>query len=187
MFQLANVKAIIFDLDDTLVRTSLDFKRLKQDIGCDHNDDILSFIDTLDCPKAKEQAYNIVLNHELDDARTSKWLPGALLFVEQAIVFGLPLAIVTRNCQQATAIKIANNKIPIDLVLTRDDAPPKPDPTGLIEIANRWGIAPSDIAYIGDYIYDIQAAHNANMQAWLYTHSEHQQEYAKNLRFITPA
>jgi HAD superfamily hydrolase (TIGR01509 family) len=186
VFSFSNVKAIIFDLDDTLVKTTLDFAKLKVEIGCTKDDDILSFIDNIECPTQQSNANQVVLAHELDDAHTSIWLPGALAFVEQAKATGMPLAIVTRNCQQATKIKMANNNIPIDIVLTRDDAPAKPDPTGLLFIAQRWQIAPCDIAYIGDYIYDIQAAHNANMQAWLYKQDKHENlhEYGHNLTYI---
>lgn len=186
MFSFANVKAIIFDLDDTLVKTTLQFAKLKAEIGCAPNDDILSYICALDCSHQKAQANDVVLQHELADAQTSVWLPLAERFVYEAQSAGLPLAIVTRNCKQATHIKLTKNAIPIDIVLTREDAPAKPDPTALLSIANSWQIEPAQIAYIGDYIYDIQAAHNANMQAWLYQHNEdiEIQHYAQNLTFI---
>jgi HAD superfamily hydrolase (TIGR01509 family) len=186
VFSFSNVKAIIFDLDDTLVKTTLDFATLKLEVGCAQDDDILSFIKDLECPVARANANQVVLAHEIADAHTSRWLPGASAFVQQAKANNMPLAIVTRNCRQATKIKIDNNKIPIDIVLTREDAPAKPDPTGLLHIAEQWQIAPLDIAYIGDYIYDIQAAHNANMQAWLYKpkQTEAQCEYAKHLTYV---
>jgi HAD superfamily hydrolase (TIGR01549 family) len=184
LFIFKGVKAIIFDLDDTLVKTSLDFTQLKKEIGCKRDDDILSFIARIECINEQKKAQQIVLDHEVKDAHTSLWLPGAEAFMKEAKGLGLPLAIVTRNCKQATEIKIANNRIPIDFVLTREDAPAKPDPTALISIAKKWGIATTSIAYIGDYTYDIQAAHNGNMQAWLYRY-EHD-DYAKNLRYIAP-
>jgi phosphoglycolate phosphatase-like HAD superfamily hydrolase len=182
-FDFAHVRGIIFDLDDTLVKTQLDFARLKTEIGCKKDDDILSFIDDLVCPLEKEKANKIVLNHELDDARSSVWLPGAETFVNMAISHNLPLAIVTRNCKAATMIKIKRNKIPISRIVTREDAPAKPDPTALLDIADAWQINSLDIAYIGDYIYDIEAAHNANMQAWLYQ-AKAKISFAQNLRFI---
>lgn len=168
MFTVDLVKGIIFDLDDTLVETKLDFKKLKQEIACPAGQDILTYIDNIACPRAKEQASQVVLDHELDDARTSLWMPGAEAFVDYALSLNLPIAIVTRNCRQATQIKIEKNNIPISIAVTREDAPAKPNPAALLMIARKWQIAPMAIAYIGDYIYDIQAAHNANMQAWLF-------------------
>ena len=76
------------------------------------------------------------------------------------------MAIVTRNCREATAIKLANNAIPIDIVLTREDAPAKPDPTALLMVARQWQLNAEDCLYVGDFIYDQLAAENAGMK-WL--------------------
>lgn len=185
LFDFSKVKGIIFDLDDTLVKTSLNFAAIKRDIGCPAHADILTFIDTLACPLEQKKAHKTVLSHELHDAQTSTWLPGAKCFVQKAKDKALPVAIVTRNCREATAIKIRKNSINIEHVITREDAPAKPDPTALLSIANEWQIDTADIAYLGDYIYDIQAAHNAEMQAWLYKyHSNHDSYEACLTRII---
>lgn len=62
--------------------------------------------------------------------------------------------------------------MPIQTVLTRSDAPAKPDPSALNAIATLWGMEQQHILYVGDYLYDIQAAHNANMRACLYAPSD---------------
>ncbi|MFT5277514.1 MAG: HAD superfamily hydrolase (TIGR01509 family) [Glaciecola sp.] len=178
------MKGIIFDLDDTLVKTNLDFGAIKHDIACPSNEDILTFIGNIACPSMKSRAHNTVLEHELHDALTSTWLPGAQEFVQAAIQQDLPLAIVTRNCREATNIKIKNNEISIKQVITREDAPAKPDPTALLKIAAQWDIDVKHIAYVGDYIYDIQAAHNAEMQAWLYKYQAEKKDYKDCLSYI---
>jgi HAD superfamily hydrolase (TIGR01549 family) len=171
-------------LDDTLVQTSLDFAAIKRDIGCPAKDDILTFIDNLSCSKQQDEASRIVFEHELHDAQTSVWLPGAQAFVEVARKHALPLAIVTRNCRQATELKLNRNNIGIDIVITREDGPAKPDPTALLSIADGWQIETNEIAYLGDYIYDIQAAHNADMQAWLYKYQAGASDYKACLSYI---
>jgi HAD superfamily hydrolase (TIGR01549 family) len=183
-FQFTQVKGIIFDLDDTLVETSLDFAAIKRDIACPAKADILTFIDNLSCSKQQDEASRIVREHELNDAQTSVWLPGAKDFVEEARQHALPLAIVTRNCRQATELKLNRNNIGIDFVITREDAPAKPDPTALLSIANEWQIKANEIAYLGDYIYDIQAAHNADMQAWLYKYQVGVSDYKTCLSYV---
>lgn len=166
------------------MKTSLDFAAIKRAIGCPAKEDILTFIDNLSCSKQQGEASRIVLEHELHDAQTSVWLPGAEAFVEVARQHALPLAIVTRNCRQATQLKLSKNNIAIDIVITREDAPAKPDPTALLSIADSWQIATNQIAYLGDYIYDIQAAHNADMQAWLYRHQSGVSDYKTCLSYI---
>jgi HAD superfamily hydrolase (TIGR01549 family) len=166
------------------VETSLDFAAIKRDIGCPAKDDILTFIDNLSCSKQQDEASRIVFEHELHDAQTSVWLPGAQDFVEVARRHALPLAIVTRNCRQATELKLNRNNMGIDIVITREDAPAKPDPTALLGIADGWQIETNEIAYLGDYIYDIQAAHNADMQAWLYKYQAGASDYKACLSYI---
>lgn len=164
---LTGVKGVIFDLDGTLVESSLNFTKMRDDVGCPHDQDILTFVDALSCVRTKANAHNVILRHELEDAQNAKWLEIGKAMVEKVQAHNLPMAIVTRNCRQATAIKVANNGIPIDYVLTREDAPAKPDPTALLMVANTWQLQPEDCLYVGDFIYDQQAAENAGMKWFL--------------------
>lgn len=159
---------IIFDLDDTLVHSALDFAQMRQDIHCPEGEDILGYVERLRHKDSEmaDIAEAIIIQHEVVEAQTSQWIDGAKDFVEALHVRNIPTAIVTRNCREATAIKLQRNQIPIKTVLTREDAPAKPNPTALKNIAERWQIAPEKIAYVGDYLYDIQVAYHAGMQAW---------------------
>lgn len=166
MLNLIGVKGVIFDLDGTLVESSLNFSKMRDQIGCPDNQDILDYIDTL--PEVqKTHASSLILQHEIEDAKTAKILANGESMISQVMSANLPIAIVTRNCRQATQTKLANNHINISLVLTREDAPAKPNPTALLQIAKLWDIAPQDLLYVGDYIYDQQAAENAGMQWFL--------------------
>jgi phosphoglycolate phosphatase-like HAD superfamily hydrolase len=168
-----------------LVKTKLNFAAIKRDIACPADVDILTFVDSIVCENTKKQAHGIILRHELDDAQSSIWMPGAEAFVKQAKERRLPLAIVTRNCKAATELKIEKNGIDIELVVTREDAPPKPDPSALLNIANHWRLPNQELAYIGDYKYDIFAAHNADMQAWLYTNRSTSDKFEDCLDLIS--
>jgi len=167
MLDLTNIKGVIFDLDGTLVESSLDFKKMRADIGCPPQEDILTFIDNIDCPDQKAKAEATVLQQEMDDAYDAKMLPIGETMLKQVRDANLPVGLVTRNCKQATEIKLSNNHISMDVVLTREDAPAKPDPTALLQIAEMWSIAPENLIYVGDYIYDQQAADNAGMRCQL--------------------
>ena len=89
----------------------------------------------------------------------------------------MPMAIVTRNFQQAAQIKIRNNAMPITRVITREDAPAKPNPEALLLIAREWQLKPERILYVGDFRYDVEAANNAGMHSCLYAPDE-QPDYA---------
>lgn len=159
-------KGVIFDLDGTLVSSSLDFTALKLAIGCPADCDILTFIDSL--PEAlARSAINIIEQAELIDADNATHLNGTLALLDFLLLQQIPMAIVTRNSHLAAKIKIDRNELPIELVYTRDDGPAKPDPTCLNRIAKLWQIEPDKIAYVGDHFYDVEAANRAGMRSVL--------------------
>ncbi|MBQ4798681.1 HAD family phosphatase [Pseudoalteromonas sp. MMG006] len=166
--QVEAIRGVIFDLDGTLVSSELDFSLIKAQIGCPCEQDLLDYIAQLPSPYMREEAMNIVHQHELIDAQSASILPGVADAVNALKAKEIPMAIVTRNFDKAAAIKLQNNPLPIETVLTRSDAPAKPDPSALNAISILWNISPSNLLYVGDFLYDIQAAHNANMRACLY-------------------
>lgn len=166
--QVEAIHGVIFDLDGTLVSSELDFSLIKAQIGCPCEQDLLDFIAQLPSPYMREEAMNIVHQHELLDAQHATLLPGVSEAIAQLKAKKIPMAIVTRNFDKAASIKLQNNPLPISTVLTRSDAPAKPDPSSLNAIATLWDISSANLLYVGDYLYDIQAAHNADMRACLY-------------------
>ncbi|WP_434952829.1 HAD family hydrolase [Shewanella sp. HL-SH4] len=164
------IQGIIFDLDGTLVESSLDFSLIRQQIGCPDDIDVLKHVESLGSKELQDKANQIIIEHENQDARTAKALAGMavlLSFIERQQI---PCAIVTRNSKAASELKLTQNKINIDTVLTRECYPAKPAPDALIAIATQWQIEPKHIMYVGDYLYDIQAANNAGMIACFINH-----------------
>lgn len=45
--------------------------------------------------------------------------------------------------------------------MTRDFRPPKPDPAGILHIAETWGLTGSDVIMVGDSLDDMTAGHRA--------------------------
>lgn len=159
-------RGVIFDLDGTLVSSSLDFAAIKHEIGCPLEADVLSFLKTL--PKrTQHEAMSVIHRHELLDAQRCDWIPGARAFVETCIEHAIPMAIVTRNSLQSSKVKIERNAIPIDRVITRENSKPKPDPTALLQVARDFELPTHSILMVGDYRYDLEAGRNANMKSCL--------------------
>jgi phosphoglycolate phosphatase-like HAD superfamily hydrolase len=69
-------------------------------------------------------------------------------------------------------IKMQNNNIAIPLLLTRADHKAKPAPDALLHLAQLWQAPAENLLYVGDYLYDLQAAQNANTMSCLVTHGE---------------
>lgn len=158
------IEGVIFDLDGTLVESGLNFQTIREKLGCPKEVDILTFVEDIQDDTQKEAAAAFIVEQELADAHGARWLTKGKVLVEASQAQGVPMAIVTRNSRSATAIKIETNQIPITTVITREDAPAKPDPTALLKIAANWGLHPSRCLYVGDFDYDRIAAERAGMQ-----------------------
>lgn len=162
---------VIFDLDDTLVSSSLNFDKIRKSLGCPQNVDLLDFVAALPAEQqidANEQ----LLTYEINDAMNATNMPGTEQLLALLSNLAIPCAIVTRNCRQAAAIKVRNNNIDIALVLTREDHNAKPAPDALLHVAKLWQLAPENLLYVGDYLYDLQAAKNAKTMSSLVTNGK---------------
>lgn len=168
---MMKIKGIIFDLDGTLVSSNIDFPWLRQQCQCPDNMDLLTHIESLPA-RLRLNAEKIVFDHEMQEAAESIKLPNIDSVLDFCSRQNIPMGIVTRNVREAAAIKLSNNQIQISRVISRHDAAPKPNPEGLLMLAKEWGIAPQHILYVGDYLYDIQAANNAGMVSCLYSQND---------------
>ncbi|MEF1283555.1 HAD-IA family hydrolase [Vibrio sp. M250220] len=169
---IRHIKAIVFDLDNTLVSSDMDFFWLREQIGCPSDTDLLSYVDQLECANAYANAHALILQHELEDAQQSQPMPGSQSLIEFIHNNQLYTAIITRNCAQAAQIKIKHNQLNISRLITREHFPPKPNPESLIALADEWQLERHEILYVGDYLYDLQAAYNADMPSCLVTHGK---------------
>ena len=169
------IKAVVFDLDGTLVDSRLDFAAICNDIGWPAGTPLLEQLATVSCLTEKSRVEQIIHQHELAGADAASWIPGALESLQQLTEQGWPLAILTRNMRAATQRVIERLQIPISLVLTREDCAAKPDPAGLQLIARQLQLSCAEILYVGDYLFDLQVAANAGSLSCLYLNGANQQ------------
>ncbi|HZL90427.1 MAG TPA: HAD family hydrolase, partial [Pirellulaceae bacterium] len=78
----------------------------------------------------------------------------------------LPLAVLSNKPQTFTE-QCVSHYFPAGTFASvlgqRDGIPPKPDPAGALEIAQKLSLPPSNIAYLGDSSIDMQTAMRAGM------------------------
>ena len=165
---LDSVAAVVFDLDGTLVDSRLDFPAMRAETGCPEGIGLLEYLEELDLPQQRREAEEIIHRYETAGAERATWIHGAQALLEKLVVAQMPIGIFTRNSRASAAQMIETLGIPCDELIAREDAAAKPNPEGLLKIAERWNLAAGELVCVGDFLYDLQAAHSAGMRACLY-------------------
>lgn len=157
-------------MDGTLVDSGLDFHAMRDEMGLRPGIPILEQLREL--PQDERAAHERILHrHEMAGAERSTLIEGADRLLAALSRQGRPMAIVTRNSRETTAhtLKRLGIESYFDIVICREDGPPKPDPWAIQEICRRWAFSLDEVVMVGDYDLDIQSAHHAGCASVLFT------------------
>ena len=160
-------RGFIFDLDGTLVDSALDFDAIRRDLGLDLGAPILESVSTWSA-EDKLKAFAIIDRHEEKGAQDSVLIPGVVEFLSSLKKLKKRTAVFTRNSKKVTELTLRKHQLDFSIVMTRDDAPAKPDPHALHHIAAQWNFAKHEMLFIGDYLYDLRAGLAAQVPTALY-------------------
>lgn len=167
---LGEVRNWVFDMDGTLTVAVHDFAAIREALDIPAEHDILTHLAALPAKEAAAK-HAWLLEHERDLAIASQAAEGAVELVRELAGRGCRLAILTRNARELAhvtleAIGLADC-FPIEHVLGRDEATPKPDPDGLLQIARAWAVAPGEMVMVGDYRFDLDCGRAAGTRTVL--------------------
>jgi pyrophosphatase PpaX len=94
--------------------------------------------------------------------------PGVLETLATLARRGFRLGVVTSKYRTSAMVSLDARDLTrrFELIMTADDTQKhKPDPMPLVEAARRLGLAPAEILYVGDSVYDVRCAHGAGCSA----------------------
>ncbi len=159
---------IIFDLDGTLVDSKINFPAIYQSLGLEPGKSIIEHIHSL---KEEEQksARELVHFYENQGAENSNPIPGVLELIDELSHQNVNMAVFTLNSRSIALKTLERHNIAIPILISREDAKPKPDPEGLFKICNHYGTPTDKALYVGDYKYDLIAGLKANIKTALYS------------------
>ncbi len=176
-----SVRAVLFDLDGTLVETTIDFPLMRRETlavaaryggppADPQRQDALAVIDQtaagLSDPAPFLSEVEAVLQAiELTACVGARPTPGALELLAWLAEQEVCVGIVTRNCREAAVESLRRAGLDCGLLLTRADVPRvKPDPLHLLIAAERLGVPAATTLMVGDHPMDILGGRAAGMR-----------------------
>jgi hydrogenase expression/formation protein HypE len=162
-----DIRAVLFDFDGTLTRPgALDFTVIRKALGCPPEQPVLEFIDAIPDPDRRALCHEELDRFEAAAAADSHPNEGAEDLIRYLREKDLKVGILSRNSRMAIDAAMENftavGPADFDAIISRDDdPPPKPDPGGILMAARDFGVRPSEILMVGDFVFDIEAGRNA--------------------------
>jgi len=170
------IRGLIFDLDGTLADSQLDFDAMRREMELPPELPILEALDRLE-PAHAAHCRAVLDRHEWAGAERATLLPGVADLIEILEDRGIRQAIATRNSRRITEATLAKIGLAVELSLTRDDGPVKPDPWPVLHVCQKWGLPPEEIVVIGDYKFDVECGRAAGCRTVLLTHPAEPRSY----------
>ncbi|GAB4257984.1 MAG: HAD family hydrolase [Deferrisomatales bacterium] len=181
-------QAILFDLDGTLLDTLDDLadsmNRVLGRLGCPvHERDAYRYFigdgmealvrralppDRRDEATAARARAAMVREYGAHYADKTAPYPGVPELLDALAARGLPAAIFSNKPHRATVEVVAELLPRWRFAAVRGavpDVPKKPDPAGALAVARELGVAPPEVAYVGDTGIDMRTARGAGMRA----------------------
>ena len=167
---LTQARHWVFDMDGTLTIAVHDFPAIKRALDIPEDDDILHHLAALPADEAAHKRAWL-LEHERELACAATPAPGALELLHALRDRGCRLGVLTRNAHELALVTLQSvgmgDCFAPDDILGRDEAPPKPDPGGLLHLAEKWSVLPRELVMVGDYRFDLQCARAAGARGVL--------------------
>jgi len=183
---LSGLRALLFDLDGTLVVPTIDFGQLNATVraiirayGAEETlaqhqpaleaiEAAAAWLDGLGRPGAadlRSSGLRSIADIELAAAELAVPFVGVPQMLATLKGQGLSVGIVTRNSRRAAERILQRGGLAYDVLLTRDDVcRVKPNPEHLCAALAMLGISPLDAAMCGDHVMDVEAGKRAGMR-----------------------
>src|SRR5436305_8314172 len=162
--------AVRLDMDGTLTRPMLDFPRIKAEMGIGTRP-ILEALAELEA-EARAHAERVLHRSEEHAAENSTLNSGCHNLLDWLKGRRVRTALITRNSRKSVETVVRRHRLALDLLVTREDGPFKPDPHPLRLACKKLAIIQESAWMVGDGQYDIEAGAAAGMRTVWVSHGK---------------
>ncbi len=155
------IKAVIFDMDGTIIDVPYDWKKIKKDLGT-QGKPILHFLDQLKEPE-RSAKWRILERYEEEATQKAILKEGMKEFLEFLSGREVKQALVTNNSRQNVNFLLEKFDLEFDCVMARESGLWKPSGAPFSAVLEELGIKREDACVIGDSPFDIQAARESGI------------------------
>ena len=184
------IRGVVFDLDDTLVLSTVDYVRFKrliieritlegEDPGkYDPSEGIMQLIGRFrlsmeskgvsesEAGKILAEIEAIMDGVEMERVRDTRVIPGAKELLQTLRDNGLRIGVLTRGCDRyATAVLEMTGMLNLvdEIECRNSKVPPKPSPEPYWRVVKRLGLEVGDNVFVGDHYLDAACAREAGV------------------------
>ena len=178
-------KAIVFDLDGTIVRLKANWHALKDVLSqryAKRNQENCSFSSISEClsnivkkgdEEELQENFNIIRQYELENITETEIISEVVDFIKNKEKFGISnnvkIAVLSLNTRKTIreSLEIAGISDHVEKIVGREDVRSwKPEPEGLIKIIKHFSISSNNLIFFGDMKKDLKAGEAANVDSY---------------------
>lgn len=184
------IKAVLFDLDGTLIRSTIDFEKMKREVivtflsqgvngtifpeGAKSNVIIRlgrralmeNGICNADIASVVNHVNDVMNQVELEHVSKTTLMTGASSTLRWLRRRGIQIGVLTRGCREYAekALRVVELRMLIDALLARDEVEhPKPDQRHLLQLVEELDCEPRQVVLVGDSTLDASCAQNTSV------------------------
>ena len=178
-------KAIVFDLDGTIVRLKANWHAIKDVLSqryAKRNQENCSFSSISEClsnivkkgdEEELQENFKIIRQYELENITETEIIPEVVDFIKNKEKFGISnsvkIAVLSLNTRKtiSESLEIAGISDYVEKIIGREDVRSwKPEPEGLIKILKYFSLSPKNLIFFGDMQKDLKAGEAANIDSY---------------------
>jgi HAD superfamily hydrolase (TIGR01549 family) len=157
-----DLRAVIFDLDGTVVHVSYDWDRIRNELET-RGVPILAYLDRLAEPE-RSRKLQILEKYEDEATSGARLRRGMRKLLEFLARNGLKRVLVTNNRRENVDFLLKKFRLDFDWVMSRESRLWKPSGAPFRAVMKRFGLTGKQCAVVGDSPFDVRAAADAGIE-----------------------